>query len=49
MCTSMKENTTTQCIGPKALKVNLLMPSDPLNPPIVSLYFSDLLPTYNNA
>ena len=34
---------------PKALKVNLLMSRDPLNPPTVSLYFSDLLPTYNNA
>ena len=41
--TLRKFNSTLQ--KPIALKDHLPMPKDPLNPPTVSLYFSDLLPT----
>ena len=39
------ENLTTQFKRAIVLKDHLLIPLDPLNPPTVSLFFSDLLPT----
>ena len=40
-----EEKAFIQFRTPKVFKDHLLMPLDPLNPPTVSTYFSDLLPT----
>ena len=41
----MERKTTVKYKIPLAFRDYLLMPKDPLNPPTVSTYFSDLLPT----